>query len=133
MKVLKFGGSSLASVERFLEVAGIVKQQVSAEPIGLVLSAPQGVTNLLVELTDLAYLGADYSLLLQQWVDRLAQLQLQADSCLAGADQQRLTEVRQQQYQQLTNQLSGVALLRYCPDHIKAQILGVGRTIQCRC
>lgn len=126
MKVLKFGGSSLASVERFLEVAGIVKQQVSAEPIGLVLSAPQGVTNLLVELTDLAYLGADYSLLLQQWVDRLAQLQLQADSCLAGADQLRLTEVRQQQYQQLTNQLSGVALLRYCPDHIKAQILGLG-------
>ncbi len=60
MRVLKFGGSSLASVERFLEVAGIVKQQLSAEPVGLVLSAPQGVTNLLVELTDLAFLGTDY-------------------------------------------------------------------------
>lgn len=126
MKVLKFGGSSLASVDRFLEVAGIVKQQVSAEPIGLVLSAPQGVTNLLVELTDLAYLGADYQALLQQWRDRLEQLQLQAASHLSQSDALRLTAVRQQQLQQLTNQLNGVALLHHCPDHIKAQILGLG-------
>ncbi len=74
MRVLKFGGSSLASVTRFLEVADIVQQQIGSQPVGLVLSAPQGDTNLLVELTDLAFLGSDYQPLLQQWQQRLAQL-----------------------------------------------------------
>lgn len=126
MRVLKFGGSSLASVERFLEVAGIVKQQLSAEPVGLVLSAPQGVTNLLVELTDLAFLGTDYLPLLQQWQQRLETLQLQAKDHLLAADHEALTAVREQQFAQLSAQLHGVALLQYCPDHIKARILGLG-------
>jgi bifunctional aspartokinase / homoserine dehydrogenase 1 len=126
MKVLKFGGSSLASVERFLEVAGIVKQQLSAEPIALVLSAPQGVTNMLVELTDLAFLGTDYQPVLQQWQQRLSGLQQQAQSQLSAAANQALTEVREAQFAALSAQLQGVALLQYCPDHIKAKVLGLG-------
>ena len=66
MRVLKFGGSSLASVQRFAEVAKIVQQLTTTDRICLVLSAPQGVTNTLVELTDLAYLGSDFRPLLQQ-------------------------------------------------------------------
>jgi aspartokinase/homoserine dehydrogenase 1 len=126
MKVLKFGGSSLASVERFLEVAGIVKQQLSAEPIALVLSAPQGVTNMLVELTDLAFLGTDYQPVLQQWQQRLSGLQQQAQSQLSATANQALTEVREAQFATLSAQLQGVALLQYCPDHIKAKVLGLG-------
>lgn len=95
MKVLKFGGSSLASVERFLEVAGIVKQQLSVEPIALVLSAPQGVTNMLVELTDLAFLGTDYLPVLQQWQQRLSGLQQQAQAQLSEAANNVLTQVRE--------------------------------------
>ena len=71
MRVLKFGGSSLASVARFLEVAAIVRSQPQTEPVGLVLSAPHGVTNLLVELTDLAFLGTGYQDALQSWRQRL--------------------------------------------------------------
>ena len=126
MKVLKFGGSSLASVERFLEVAGIVKQQLSAEPTALVLSAPQGVTNMLVELTDLAFLGTDYQPVLQQWQQRLSGLQQQAQSQLSAAANQALTAVREAQFATLSAQLQGVALLQYCPDHIKAKVLGLG-------
>jgi len=70
MRVLKFGGSSLASVNRFSEVADIVMQQAATEQVCLVLSAPQGVTNTLVELTDLAYLGTDFQALLQQLKQR---------------------------------------------------------------
>lgn len=126
MKVLKFGGSSLASVERFLEVAGIVKQQLSAEPIALVLSAPQGVTNMLVELTDLAFLGSDYLPVLQQWQQRLSGLQQQAQAQLSETANHALTQVREAQFSTLSAQLQGVALLQYCPDHIKARILGLG-------
>ncbi|MBU2178739.1 MAG: aspartate kinase, partial [Gammaproteobacteria bacterium] len=126
MRVLKFGGSSLASVERFLEVAGIVKQQLSAEPTALVLSAPQGVTNMLVELTDLAFLGADYQPVLLQWQQRLSDLQQQAKNQLSESAHSLLTAVREAQFEALASKLQGVALLQYCPDHIKAQILGLG-------
>ncbi|MBU0912589.1 MAG: bifunctional aspartate kinase/homoserine dehydrogenase I [Gammaproteobacteria bacterium] len=126
MRVLKFGGSSLASVTRFLEVADIVQQQIGNQSVGLVLSAPQGVTNLLVELTDLAFLGSDYQPLLLQWKQRLAQLIAEA-SLRVNADQLKaVQQLADEQEQKLTERLQGISLLSYCPDHIKAQILGMG-------
>lgn len=126
MRVLKFGGSSLASVTRFLEVADIVQQQIGNQSIGLVLSAPQGVTNLLVELTDLAFLGSDYQPLLQQWKQRLAQLIAEASLRVSSEQLKAVQQLADAQEQQLTERLQGISLLSYCPDHIKAQILGMG-------
>lgn len=126
MRVLKFGGSSLASVQRFAEVAAIVQQQSTTDSICLVLSAPQGVTNTLVELTDLAYLGSDFSPLLQQLEARYKQLSTEASESFASADTNQLNQLIEQQLQQLTAQLTGISLLRHCPDHIKAQLLGLG-------
>ncbi|GAB57325.1 bifunctional aspartate kinase/homoserine dehydrogenase I [Rheinheimera nanhaiensis] len=126
MRVLKFGGSSLASVERFVSVATIVQQQAADDTICLVLSAPQGVTNTLVELTDLAYLGSDFSALLSQLSTRYQTLAEEAAAQFPGAELSALQQVMSQQLAQLQNQLTGIALLRHCPDHIKAQILGLG-------
>jgi len=126
MRVLKFGGSSLASVARFVEVADIVGQQVGVEPVGLVLSAPQGVTNMLVELTDLAFLGSDHLPVLQQWRQRLQQLIADAALRTSAELLQPVQALAEKQDQQLTERLQGIRLLGYCPDHIKAQILGMG-------
>ncbi|MDX3774688.1 bifunctional aspartate kinase/homoserine dehydrogenase I [Chromatiaceae bacterium AAb-1] len=126
MRVLKFGGSSLASIARFSEVAGIVQQQAESEKVCLVLSAPQGVTNTLVELTDLAYLGSDYLAVLQQLQQRYQQLLTEVSSQLT---EQKIHDVQlliDQQLEQLASQLKGIQLLQYCPDHIKARILGLG-------
>ena len=126
MRVLKFGGSSLASVQRFAEVAQIVQQQSSTDSICLVLSAPQGVTNTLVELTDLAYLGSDFAPLLQQLAERYQQLLSDAGAQFATIELTAAKQVVERQLQQLTAQLTGISLLRHCPDHIKAQLLGLG-------
>ena len=126
MRVLKFGGSSLASVDRFAEVANIVQQLTTTDRICLVLSAPQGVTNTLVELTDLAYLGSDFSGLLQQLAQRYQTLAAEAARLFATAKLDELQQVAQAQLAQLQAQLTGIQLLRHCPDHIKAQILGLG-------
>ncbi|GGW65097.1 bifunctional aspartate kinase/homoserine dehydrogenase I [Alishewanella tabrizica] len=125
MRVLKFGGSSLASVSRFSEVAEIVMQQAATEQVCLVLSAPQGVTNTLVELTDLAYLGTDFQALLNQLEQRY-QLLLNAVAYLSEQQKAGVSQLISQQIQQLSWQLQGMSLLRFCPDHIKAQILGLG-------
>jgi aspartokinase/homoserine dehydrogenase 1 len=49
MKVLKFGGSSVASAENILKVIEIVKKQHHGEQLVLVASAMGGITNLLEE------------------------------------------------------------------------------------
>ena len=56
MIVLKFGGTSVGSVENFRKVARIV-QETSGEKI-VVLSAMSGVTNTLVRIADLLNSGA---------------------------------------------------------------------------
>lgn len=126
MRVLKFGGSSLASVQRFAEVAQIVQQLTTTDRICLVLSAPQGVTNTLVELTDLAYLGSDFRPLLQQLQQRYQQLAADAAASFPAATLDKVQQITVQQLNQLDGQLTGISLLRHCPDHIKAQILGLG-------
>ena len=52
MRVLKFGGSSLATAERFIQVAEIVKSNSDSAPLAIVVSAPQGVTNHLVAMAE---------------------------------------------------------------------------------
>lgn len=51
MKVLKFGGTSVGSAERFREVARLVQRENG--PVMVVLSAMSGTTNTLVRITEL--------------------------------------------------------------------------------
>ena len=51
MKVLKFGGTSVGSAERFKEVARLVQHENG--PVIVVLSAMSGTTNTLVRITEL--------------------------------------------------------------------------------
>ena len=60
MKVLKFGGSSLADAIRFQTVAGIAARDAETTPLILVLSAPQGVTDALLALVSSAGTGCGY-------------------------------------------------------------------------
>jgi aspartokinase/homoserine dehydrogenase 1 len=54
MKILKFGGSSLATTDCVREVARIVLEKARRGPIIVVLSAFQGVTNQLLDCARLA-------------------------------------------------------------------------------
>ena len=49
MKVMKFGGTSVGSAARILQLAEIVKQQANDSRVVVVVSAMSGVTNLLEE------------------------------------------------------------------------------------
>lgn len=62
MKVLKFGGTSLASWERFLQVSNIVFDASKKEQIAVVLSAPATVTDSLIELMNKSLKGEDYTI-----------------------------------------------------------------------
>jgi bifunctional aspartokinase / homoserine dehydrogenase 1 len=57
MRVLKFGGSSLATPDRIRDVAAIVIDEARREPLIVVVSAFQGVTNQLIDGARLAERG----------------------------------------------------------------------------
>ncbi|WP_142995000.1 hypothetical protein, partial [Vibrio sp. 03_296] len=54
MRVLKFGGSSLADADRFLRAADIVANNAKQEEVSVVLSAPGKTTNKLVAVIESA-------------------------------------------------------------------------------
>lgn len=60
MRVLKFGGTSLANAERFMQAADIIEKAHLSDQAAAVLSAPAKITNHLVAIVDKAQNGEDF-------------------------------------------------------------------------
>lgn len=85
MKVLKFGGSSVGTPDRIRSVIDIVLEQLRIEPAGVVVSAFQGITDLLVETANRAAQGqAEY----MQHVDHITKRHREAVNALISQRRQ---------------------------------------------
>ncbi|MDU0113119.1 bifunctional aspartate kinase/homoserine dehydrogenase I [Psychrosphaera aquimarina] len=122
MKVVKFGGSSLADHERFATVANIIAGQAQTSITTAVLSAPKGVTNQLVDLCDIAESGAEFKASLDGLKSNLEQI-TKASKC--ESEQQLLSQI-EQLIAELNSKLTGVQLLNHCPAHVKAFVISRG-------
>ena len=61
MRVLKFGGTSVASAERLIKVSEIVKGKYEQHKgLCVIVSAFSGITDLLIQLTEHAREGKNY-------------------------------------------------------------------------
>ena len=119
MKVVKFGGSSLANHDRFAAVANIIAAQTRTTSITAVLSAPKTVTNQLVALCELAESGREFE-------DKLQQLQSHLTAIVSDAELQdsaSLISSIEDMVRELADKLTGVKLLKCCPSHIKAFVI----------
>ena len=119
MKVVKFGGSSLADDVRFQSVAEIIGEQAATQTTTAILSAPKGVTNRLVELCDVAQQGEQYQALLDQLQQHLLGICEQA-----GFGQSLdLNSNVDETIASIGTRLEGVRLLKHCPDHVRAFVI----------
>ena len=57
MKVLKFGGTSVGSVESILSLKAIVEKEAQKQPVIIVVSALGGITDKLLATSQLALKG----------------------------------------------------------------------------
>ena len=57
MKVLKFGGTSVGSVESILSLKQIVTKEAKSQPVVVVVSALGGITDKLIATSKLALAG----------------------------------------------------------------------------
>ena len=113
MKVLKFGGSSLASPARVRDVGEIALEQHRREPIIVVVSAFQGVTNQLVECARLAERGdSEYVAVLndvakRHWTAVARLVPVRRRAAVSAHVEALLSELR--------DTVHGIQLLRHCP------------------
>lgn len=129
MKVLKFGGSSLADARRYLNVRDIVHTIHTESGAAVVLSAPKGVTNALSLLVEQAAAGNDYLELFAKLRMTLTGIVADIKNELSDFDAPGLQAFIDEKLQGLESQLAGIQLLRCSPDPITAQILSLGEYV----
>ncbi|MDP4984991.1 bifunctional aspartate kinase/homoserine dehydrogenase I [Pseudoalteromonas tunicata] len=121
MKVMKFGGSSLADYACLKQVAQLVNAQLSSQVL-LVLSAPGGMTDKLVELAEFAENGVDYQVQWEALLSRSLELKQHVES--AGRVISNWPD-----FKLLQQKLSGVSLLGVCPDSVRAFVISFGERL----
>ena len=129
MKVLKFGGSSLADAKRYLSVRDICIDTQADQPTAVVLSAPKGVTNALSLLCEQAAQDENYDELLSKLQGLLTGIINELSDMLTGFRADVLESYTAARIQALKNALSGIALLKVAPDSITAQLLSIGEYV----
>ncbi|GAB3011237.1 bifunctional aspartate kinase/homoserine dehydrogenase I [Bowmanella dokdonensis] len=129
MKVMKFGGSSLADAERYLMVKDITLQTHLQTGAAVVLSAPKGVTNALSLLVDLAIAGKDYQELFEKLSMTLNGIVNELAIKLPGFDDQRLLAYIDELLTELHHNLEGIRLIHCSPDAVTAKILSLGEYV----
>lgn len=109
MRVLKFGGSSLANADRIRDVGAIVLEAVKDEPVVVVVSALYGITNKLHACAKMAAAGNnDYQAALQE----LIQQHYQVIAALLPEQQAPVNHTCKQLLDELSEILQGIFLVR---------------------
>lgn len=129
MKVMKFGGTSLANWQRFDTAADIVVDTAKQEAVAVVLSAPATVTNGLLEMVDVAVNGGDYKAVLASVEAVFSQLYQEASSVLHTSQNDSLMSKLTQQLSFWENKLLGISLLSECPDFVRAEVVVGGEKL----
>ncbi|PKF62666.1 bifunctional aspartate kinase/homoserine dehydrogenase I [Psychromonas sp. psych-6C06] len=133
MRVLKFGGTSLANAERFNQVADIVINNQQQSQIALVLSAPAGVTNNLVAVVEKTSNGLSAETHLTDIQRIFADLIKGLKSTYSELADDLLRTIFERELKHLSDLLEGVRLLSQCPASIEAQILSKGELLSIAC
>ncbi|MFY2509637.1 bifunctional aspartate kinase/homoserine dehydrogenase I [Vibrio pectenicida] len=129
MRVLKFGGSSLANAERFLRAADIITNNAQQEEVAVVLSAPGKTTNKLVAVIDGALKNGEAELQIADLEASLRELYQEIKQALpnlnsTGYDNQVKTSLGQ-----LRQFVHGINLLGMCPSNVNARIISKGERV----
>jgi bifunctional aspartokinase / homoserine dehydrogenase 1 len=125
MKILKFGGSSVANADRIKGLIEILKPRISdGEELALVFSAFGGITDLLIEMSELASQGKDkYIALYHQFKDRHNEA---AKALLSDQQYLELSMALDDNHETLRDLLKGIYLVREASPRTLDYVLSFG-------
>lgn len=128
MRVLKFGGTSVANAGRFINVADIAVEEAQSDRVALVLSAPAKITNLLVALVEAGIRGEDGKSEIAQIKKIVEPIITTLATKYPGFDEQKVTLGFNQTIEEISRKIQGAAMLGECPDRVKAFVESRGET-----
>lgn len=128
MRVLKFGGTSVANATRFLRVVDIIENNRIDGPVAVVLSAPAKITDYLLIMIETALSGQPVSQHFHQIEEIFSDL-LQGLKTTDPSFNDSLKKKLQKEWIEIKRRLDGIALLGFCPDSVKASILCRGEKL----
>ena len=125
MKILKFGGSSVAKPERILKIVKILKKYYSSgEQFSVVFSAFGGITDMLIGMSKLAENGnddylKDFELFSARHIDTAKEL-------ITGPNQENVINELLENHEVLKNLLHGILLVREASPRTMDYVLSFG-------
>ena len=129
MIVMKFGGTSIANAECFLNIVKILECNIQHEQVAIVVSAPNKVTNNLVSIIENSINKKDISSHINETISifinilqRLSQIQIEFNL-------NKLKNYIELEFTKLKYKLYGIALLKQCPDNTYANIISLGEKL----
>ncbi len=129
MRVLKFGGTSVANAERFLRVADILESNARQGQVATVLSAPAKITNHLVAMIEKTIGGQDALPNVTDAERIFAELLNGLADAQPGFPFDRLAATVEQEFAQIKHVLHGISLLGQCPDGVNAALICRGEKL----
>ncbi|WP_159654958.1 bifunctional aspartate kinase/homoserine dehydrogenase I [Vibrio atypicus] len=129
MRVLKFGGSSLADADRFLRAADIIANNAQQEEVAVVLSAPGKTTNKLVAVIEAALKNGEAELQIAELEDSFRDLFQDIKQVLPNVDGAGYDNQVKTSLSQLRQFVHGINLLGMCPDNVNARIISKGERV----
>lgn len=129
MKVMKFGGSSLADQHMIRKVGTIVTESHNDDQVAVVLSAMKGVTDQLLQMAECAAKGDhEYETLYQTLTQRITNT---ARELVASSEQQTCLEALEGLLEELYDILHGIFLVRECSARTLDMVAGFGERSNC--
>ena len=128
MRVLKFGGTSVANADRFLNVSEIAINTAKQEQTALVLSAPAKITNLLVALVKDSVSGGDGSKEIAQIRTIIEPLIESLHKVYSNLDASKLLKDFNTTISLIERKVQGISLLGTCPELVEAFIESRGES-----
>lgn len=129
MKVLKFGGTSVANAERFLRVAEIIENNAKQEQTATVLSAPAKITNHLVAMVEKTVAGQDIQSNIYEAEKIFADLLAGLEKAIPNFAYEEMKKFALNELNNLKQLFQGIQLLGQCPDSINASIICRGEKL----
>ncbi len=129
MRVLKFGGTSVANAARFFQVADILESNAEQGQVAVVLSAPAKITNHLVAMIEKTIGNQDAFPNVNDAQRIFADLLAGLAKSQPGFPFQQMQAVVDQEFAQIKHVLHGISLLGQCPDGVNAALICRGEKL----
>ncbi len=127
MKIMKFGGSSLADAQKIAAAATIVEDAQTEEQIVVVLSAMKGVTDMLIEMAQEAEQGnKNYD---QKYAGLLTRVKTTVGELFGSETASVIQSEMERTCQELHELLHGIELVRECSKRTLDLILSFGERL----